>query len=197
MSRVVAIGVRVKSGWAAAVVLGGPTASPAVVESRRLELSDGAVPATRQPYHAGMGTAQTSAVRIARLTRIVARCAQRSVGELVASCRKRGFEVRGVGIVVGSDIDPRRIANPHIRAHASEGLLFRTVVERAARRHGVKSSVVRERDVFRRGAEALQRPETGVKGAVAAFGAPLAGPWRAEQKSAAAAAWLVLARRPL
>ena len=42
----VAIGVRVKSGWAAAVVLGGSARSPQVLESLTLPLSDPSVPAT-------------------------------------------------------------------------------------------------------------------------------------------------------
>jgi hypothetical protein len=44
-----------------------------------------------------------------------------------------------IGIVVGSIIDPATIANPHIRAHAQEGQLFRTVVETAAKKLGIAS----------------------------------------------------------
>jgi hypothetical protein len=35
------------------------------------------------------------------------------------------------GLVVGSDSDPAVIMNPHIRVHAAEGRLFRTVIEQA------------------------------------------------------------------
>jgi len=188
----VAIGVRVKSGWAAAVVLGGPPRAPQVLESLTLALSDPAVPATRQPYHAGMGVAQTNAARVGRLIKVVERCARRSVAQLVQSCRANGRRIRGVGIVVGSDIDPQRIGNPHIRAHASEGRLFRTVLERAAKRHALRSVTTVERDMIALAAIALGRSEGALKRAVTDLGGPAPGPWRAEQKMAALAAWLVL-----
>ena len=35
--------------------------------------------------------------------------------------RAAGHEVRSAGLVVGSEIDPAKITNPHIRAHALEG----------------------------------------------------------------------------
>ena len=49
------IGFRVKSGWATAVLLARPIQSPQVFDRRILELSDPAIPESRQPYHAGAG----------------------------------------------------------------------------------------------------------------------------------------------
>ena len=188
----VAVGVRVKSGWAAAVVLGGPPGSPQVLDSFTLNLSDAAVPATRQPYHAGMGVAQTNTARLGRLIKRVERCARRSVAQLVRTCRANGRRIRGVGIVVGSDIDPQRIANPHIRAHASEGRLFRTVIERAAKRHALRTVTTVERDMMPLAAIALGQSEGALRRAVTELGGPASGPWRAEQKMAALAAWMIL-----
>ena len=188
----VAVGVRVKSGWAAAVVLGGPPGAPQLLDSLVLDLSDPAVAATRQPYHAGVGVAQTNTARLRRLIGLIERCARRSVGALVRACRAQGRRIRGIGIVVGSDIDPRRIANPHIRAHASEGRLFRTVVEKAAKRHALRTVTTVERELLPLAAVALGRSEGAVKRAVTDLGDPFPGPWRAEQKVAAIAAWLVL-----
>jgi len=188
----VAIGVRVKSGWAAAVVLGGPPGAPQLLESLVLDLSDPAVPSTRQPYHAGPGVAQTNTARLRRLIGLIERCARRSVGGLARTCRAQGRRIRGIGIVVGSDIDPQKIANPHIRAHASEGRLFRTVVERAAKRRKLPTVTTVERELLPQAAVALGRSEAALKRTVTALGDPAPGPWRAEQKMAALAAWLVL-----
>ena len=189
----VAIGVRVKSGWAATVVLGGPPGTPQLLESLVLDLSDPAVPSTRQPYHASIGVAQTNTARLRRLIGLVDRCARRSVGGLVRTCRAQGRRIRGIGIVVGSDIDPQDIANPHIRAHASEGRLFRTVVEKAAKRHALRTVTTVERELLPLAAVALGRSEGTLKRALTELGDQAAGPWRAEQKMAALAAWLVLA----
>ena len=188
----VAVGVRVKSGWAATVVLGGPPNPLQLLDSLVLELSDPAVPATRQPYHAGIGVAQTNTALLRHLIGLIERCARRSVGGLIRSCRAQGRRIRGIGIVVGSDIDPQEIANPHIRAHASEGRLFRTVVERAAKRYRLRTVTTVERELLPLAAVALSRSEAAVKRAVTALGDPAPGPWRAEQKMAALAAWLVL-----
>jgi hypothetical protein len=50
-----ALGFRVKSGWAAAVLLSGPVRSPRLCDNRAIDLSDARFPETRQPYHAAMG----------------------------------------------------------------------------------------------------------------------------------------------
>lgn len=190
------IGLRVKSGWAMAVVLAGPATSPRVLDRCRIELSDPRVPRTRQPYHAGFGLAQTSRRTIAKLVRVIERCANRAVAELVRRTRAQGLVLRGVAVVVGSVTDPQSIANPHIRAHASEGALFRRVAIEAARRVGLHCLVVLEREVYGAAARAVRRPERLAKAMIAELGERVEGSWRAEEKTAAAGAWLALARPP-
>jgi hypothetical protein len=96
--------------------------------------------------------------------------------------------------VVGSLIEPERIGNEHIRIHALEGQLFRRVVEDGAVRSGLTCSIWRERDLYATAAAVLEQPEPALRGTVVALGRTIAGSWRAEQKAAALAAWLVLAR---
>ncbi len=194
MSGRAAIGFRVKSGRAVAVLLAGSVHSPEVVESCTVQLSDPAIPATRQPYHAAMGRAQTNAARIRKLVRVVQRCAHRSVGDLAKRYRAAGYQVHDAALVVGSDIDPARIANQHIRAHAHEGHLFRTAVEIAATRCGLKPATFVEKRLLPEAQDVLHRAEADLKQALATLGRSVAGPWRADEKMAALAAWLVLAR---
>ena len=47
------LGVTVKSGWTSVVLLGGLADAPRVLDTRRIDLSDPAVPESRQPYHDG------------------------------------------------------------------------------------------------------------------------------------------------
>src|SRR5439155_9096014 len=113
-----ALGFRVKSGWATAVLLAGPARAPRVVDRRVIELSDPAVPTSRQPYHAVMGASRANGAKIEkRLRRVVERVTRQSVRQLLQEYRKTGHPVRRVALVVGSEIDPARIANDHIRAH--------------------------------------------------------------------------------
>jgi hypothetical protein len=59
-----AFGFRVKSGWAAVVLLAGAHRSPRLCDSRTIDLSDSRFPETRQPYHAAMGVLETKASKL-------------------------------------------------------------------------------------------------------------------------------------
>jgi hypothetical protein len=191
-----ALGFRVKSGFAVAVVLAGPYDAPVAVLRKIVPLSDPDVEETKQPYHDGFGTAQEDQKEIARLTRIIKRSADRSVADLVAEKTLAGRGCRGAGLIVGSLIDPATVGNPHIRAHANEGRLFRTVLEEALSHQGVKSAVMVEKTLGARATSALGRPLSQIRKVVAGFGETIGGPWRAEEKAAATAAWIVLKNEP-
>ena len=190
-----AVGFTVKSGWAAVVLLTDSSTSPRVADSRRIDLSDPSVPESRQPHHAGFGTARSRGPDLSRLLRSVRRFGSRSVRGLIDGYTVVGHQLAGAAVVVGSLADPEGIANEHIRIHALEGRLFRTVVIEAAVAGGLTCSIWRERDLYAVAAESLERPEPDLRGVVAAFGRTVDGAWRAEQKAAALAAWLVLASR--
>lgn len=186
------LGFRVKSGHAIAVALAGTAPAPIPLARVVVELSDPHVNATKQPFHAGFGTAQEDQAVIARLVAVIERCARRAVDELLADERLRGHCCRNAGLVVGSVIDPDTVANPHIRAHAKEGLLFRRVVEDALRSHRVACTVIVEKTMAAAAARQLGQSEWSVKKIVGGFGSVLGGPWRADEKAAATGAWMTL-----
>jgi hypothetical protein len=178
-----------------AVLVAGPARSPTVIDRRRIELSDPARPRTRQPYHAGFGTAQTSQAVIGRLVRTIERCAIRSLRQLVREYAQDGVRPRAAGLVAGSVSDPNRIGNPHIRAHALEGALFRRVAAEGLRALRISSTVVVEREVYGVAARAVRVTERQLKEMVAELAGQVRGRWRSEEKTAAAAACLALATR--
>jgi len=187
-----AAGFRVKSGRAIAVLLAGPASTPGVVDRRDLLLADPAVPESCQPYHAGLDLSEKEgAALVARLVQIVERFSRQSVQELLERYGG-GHRIVGAGIVVGSDTDPATIKNDHIRAHAEEGRLFRVVIEDATRRLGLQPTVTVEKQIFKRASKALRRPEPLLKSQVRALGRGIDGPWRAEEKAATVAAWMLL-----
>jgi len=185
-------GFRVKSGYATVVLLDGSTSTVRVIDRRKIELSDPSAPESRQPYHAGFGSAQQDDEKIARLVELVERHADRSVRAAVREFREMGYALDRAGVVVGSDINPDAIANPHIRAHASEGRLFRRVTEDALGRLGLTCSVWVERTLYACAARRLGCSEQQVRQRAAGFGRSLPGGWRADDKTAAVAAWLAL-----
>src|ERR1043166_6460653 len=117
----VALGFRVKSGWAAACLVSGPASSPKVVDRRVVTLSDPEVPRSKQPYHSGTGFAETDAARLAHLVQSVEKYARQSLAALFAQYRAEGRAPVRVGIVVGTDGDPERIGHQQLQAHARGG----------------------------------------------------------------------------
>ena len=186
-----AAGFTVKSGWACAVLVGGTTSSPRLLDSRRVEISDPDIPDAKQPYHAGFGTARDAGDELKRLVASVKGYGRKSVSALIREYQ-RSADVKGAGVVAGSLIDPQTIGNDHIRIHALEGQLFREVLVGAAQKNGVGCSVWRERDLYGVAEKQLKTAETVLRKKLTALGEGAAGGWRAEHKAAALAAWLVL-----
>ena len=96
---------------------------------------------------------------------------------------------------MGSQIDPANIANPHIRAHAFEGRLFRSAVEETLKDHGIPTDVLLERDAYPRVAAQLKQSSDDLRRTIQDLGRSMpanGGPWRAEQKLAALAALFAL-----
>jgi hypothetical protein len=188
-----AIGFHVKSGWATAVLLAGQVESPQVLDQRIVELSDPAIPESRQPHHGGMGRLETDSLKVLRRIQIVKNCTHESVTQLLRDYSNGNCHVCGAALVVGSTIEPSTITNDHIRAHALEGQLFRTVLQETLSEVGLWCSIVVERYLYAQAAAALGRTEGELKRTVSDLGRAQSGLWRVEQKMAALVAWVALA----
>jgi hypothetical protein len=188
------LGFRVKSGWAVFVLIEGSIRAPRLRQSDVINLSDPRNPEMRQPYHAAMGKLETNAATLKRRAQSVRRATETSIADLIQSCADDGCAIRRAALVVGSVIDPASIANPHIRAHALEGRLFRTVLEDALRSRGIQCAIFTERDVYPRASNLLGQSPVQIRRTIAELGRSASGPWRADQKVAAVAAWTSLER---
>ncbi len=190
-----ALGFRVKSGWAVVVLLTKPSHSLQLSDVSRVELSDPRLPETRQPYHAAMGKLETNSEKLDRRERVVRCIAQQSLSNLLLGYRQKGYAIKRAAVVVGSQVDPARIASPHIRAHALEGRLFRAAVEETLRGQKIRADVLLERDAYARVAARLKQSIDELKLAIQNLGRSRPAnsrPWRAEQKLAALAALFAL-----
>ena len=188
-----ALGLRVKTGWAAAVLLhegrGGGGAVPDVVERRRLELSDPKVPSSAQPYHAGLElTGKRAEAAVKRGCDAARAAAHEALSALIADVKPVA-----IGIVVASDPDLAKIGNDHVRAHAAEGRLFRELLEESAERCGVETLTLIEPELWAQAEVALGVPESELRQTVGALGKALGPPWTALEKNATVAGWLALA----
>src|SRR6266850_443789 len=192
-SNIVSIGLRAKTARAIAVVLGGTTDAPLVLTKLEIPLTDPKIPATAQPYHEVMDLPwEESQKAVRKSAAAIEAIARNALAHLIKELKSQGLKVSGAGIVGAKDRDLARIGNYHIRAHAAEGLLFRRVLDLAADANGIRRRTFPDREF-----DELVQTELGAKRAVLKrrlneLGRSLPAPWRADEKQAATAAWLVL-----
>src|SRR5712671_6601303 len=139
------VGLRIKSGFAIAIVAVQESESWRIERRAEVQLALDEGPYGRFPYHPlielkGAKAAATSRRAVAAV-RAVAR-------KQMSAFLKSIGAVDGATLIVGSLIDPSTIGNPHIRTHAREGELFRGVVARALERKGIRLQILRERDLY-------------------------------------------------
>src|SRR2546426_5834556 len=115
------LGFRVKSGWATTVLVGGPPASPQVLDHGIVQLSDPALPASRQPFHGGTGQEERDGRRVARRVAGIRRFARRSVADLIKRYRAAGHRLRGGAGGAGGALPAQPRAEPAEPAHAPGG----------------------------------------------------------------------------
>jgi hypothetical protein len=134
------------------------------------------------------------AVAAARETELVIEdVAAEALGGIVRDAEVSGIKVKSAGIVGSADRDLRAIGNPHIRAHAAEGILFRRVLEIAAARNELVTATFSEKGLETSAASQLDLTVFALRNRLADFGRVIGRPWRADEKTAATAAWLALA----
>ncbi len=191
----IAIGFRVKTGRATAVVMEGPASAPRVLSRKSLQLFDPAIPESYQPFHADLELpAAESAQIVPKALKAVERVAFSALRELIGEIQRTPSSIHGIALVAGSATDPESIRNPHMRAHAREGQLFPHALAMAAKTMRIAAVTMVESEVFTSAAAKLGKTPDAIKLAVTDLGRSVGKPWSAEEKAAAAAAWIVLAR---
>ncbi len=189
----VAIGFRVKTGRATAVVMAGTASAPRVLSRKSLQLWDPAIPESYQPYHAELELPPAESARVVPAAlKAVERVALSALRELVGEIQSAPASILGISLVAGSATDPESIRNPHMRAHAREGRLFPHALAVAAKTLRIPAVTIVESEVFTSAAARLGKTPDALKLAVTGLGRSVGKPWSAEEKAAAAAAWMTL-----
>ncbi len=129
-------------GYAEVVLLEGSAADARVVDSRRIVLSDPALPQSRQPYHDEAGALRADGPELSRLIESIEQFGRRSVIDVIDSYERAGYRLDTVAILVGTLGDPDTFPNDRMRAHVLEERLFRRVIEGASAQRLVPSCIV-------------------------------------------------------
>ena len=192
-----AVGFRAHSGWSALVAVAAGARWPVVIDRRRIELADAAIPGSMQPYHAAEPMKLKDAeAYIQRSIDQARRLAQRALHAAIDELRKSGHEVAGCGILLASGRPAPALAAilaSHPLIHTAEGELFRDALRYASERCKLPVTAVKERDLFERAAAELRIPSGELQRRVAEMGRAIGPPWRQDQKLAALVGWLALA----
>ncbi len=189
----VALGFRAHTGWAAVVALRGPSASPEVIERRRLGFVEEGLPVA--VFHAAGSsdlTLEGAEELVRRATDSMTRMAERAIGELV---RELG-DVTCVGVVLGSgraSTNVKRAISSHAGKHAAEGELARQVLIDASSSLGLQVVGVREGELHGRGSSVLGLPPDELRARIVELRRTIGPPWTKDQKHAALVAWIALA----
>lgn len=194
MSQSLAIGLRVRTARATAVVLAtNDNGLPRLILRDELDTSDPSVPESRQPHHAGLDLPHDKATRVVeRAVAAVMRASEAALAKFVTDRTRDGSTIAGIGLVISSHTDPASLANPHMRAHAGEGRLFHDALAAAADALGIAHRTWIEKTLAAQAAQALGLDEAACKRELAAWGKQAGPPWRALEKAACLAAWTML-----
>src|SRR5262245_42558310 len=190
-----------EGGWAAYVVLGGPISDPSILLRGRMQLCDPKIEGANQPFH-----------RVGA-THPFHHCAPMDfeAGEtFIDRCRKLSQDLAGRALeeiismhgalptccILTGPARPlpslRAILDSHALMHAAEREFFREVVRDAAKRRGIETRMVSEKELPAL-AKRLPGSEASRRETLKAFGKQVGPPWAQDEKFAATAAWLGLA----
>jgi hypothetical protein len=194
----VAVGFRVHSGWAAAVVICGPLANPVVVERRRIELVKTFTYTFRQPYHTAERMPREDAVKFIRRVQSEAkRLAVSSLRTLQRDLAESDFKIVGAALLLASGRalpNLEHVLASHALIHTADGELFRDGLRAACALSDLPVAGIREKEILAMASKSLCIQPAALKRRVAALGKPLGPPWSQDEKFAALGAWLTLAR---
>ena len=190
---IASIGFRAKTGKAIAIALSRSDPSPAYLARWEVVLHDPKIPATSQPHHEVMELPWSDAQTAVRQLELgIENVATKVVAALMNEIQSKGFSVSGVGVVGSPDRKLERIGNAHIRAHAAEGILFRRVLEVAAANHNLQYRSFSDRSFEEVTFPQLHTKPQEIKNTLVLIGRAAGKPWRADERAAAVAAWLML-----
>jgi hypothetical protein len=193
-----AIGVRMHSGWGALVAVSNSAGSVEVIDRRRVAIINPGTPGAKQPYHFAESLELPEAEKfLGSCFAASKRLALAAVRDVIDELRGRQYRVVGSAVLLasGRPLPPlSKILASHALIHAAEGEFFREAFSKACEGLDLPVTGLRERNLdecflttFGKAAQTQRQIST--------LGRFLGPPWTKDQKTAALAALLVLAKQ--
>jgi hypothetical protein len=196
--RAAAIGCRAHTGWAALVLVAGGFARPEVLFRGRAELGDPAGRVRRNVYQAARGLKPgEAAVLVEAAERIAAEQAAAALERTMREATDAGAVVRSCAVVIGAFPAGARLESilaSHALAHAAEGRLYQRALLQGAEAYGLNTVAVPQRSIWEQGESELGVAQDELRHSIDQLRREVGPPWAQDQKLAALAAWIALAR---
>lgn len=193
-----AIGFRVHSGWAAAVVVCGPTDAPVVLDRRRIQLVKLFSYTFRQPYHTAAKMPRQDAAKFIHAVQSDAkRLAVASLRSMQKELVEGEFKLMASTLLLASGRSLpvlERILASHALIHTADGELFRGSLRAACAVCDLPLQGITEKELFATASNILGIQPPVLQRRLVALGKTLGPPWSQDEKYAALAAWLSLTR---
>ena len=195
--RAAAVGCRAHTGWAALVVVAGGVARPEVVFRGRAELADPRGRVRRNVYHAARALDIAAAAALVEgAERIAAERAAAALERTLRAAAEEGAVVRSCAVVVGAFTGARleSILASHALAHAAEGRLYQDALLQGAESRGLDTVAIPKQSIWEQGESTLGVARDELRHWIDQLRREIGPPWAQDQKLAALAAWIALAR---
>jgi hypothetical protein len=189
---------RMHSGWGALVVISGSSASPELIERRRITIIDPAVIGTKQPYHFAESLCLPEAENhLRRCADASGDLALKAISETQTALRTRGYDVVAAAMLLASARPLPPLANilrAHPLIHTAEGEFFRKAVQQACQRSGLACTGFRESELAQQAKSEFGGNTQRHLRKIEELGRLAGPPWTQDYKRPALAASILLTR---
>ncbi len=194
-----AVGFRAHSGWAAMVAVCVEKGAARVLTRERVHLVETFTYRFRQPYHTAEKLPLEEAREfVASVEKESGELAYRAIRGLRNELQKQGIELTRCALLLASGKALpgfEKILASHALIHAADGEHFREALSRAAKRCGLETVGIKEKELLERAKQTLRVQSAVLLRHVTELGKPFGAPWSQDEKFATLAAWLALPSR--
>jgi hypothetical protein len=180
------------------VVVAGGFARPDVLLRRRVELGDPKGRVRSNVYHAARTLDSAAAADLVEtVERIAAEQAAAALEQTLHEAGEEGAVVRSCAVVVGAHAGQPRLETilaSHALVHAAEGRLYQDALLQSGESHGLDTIAIPKRSIWEEGEAALGVARGELRHWIDQLRRKIGPPWAEDQKLAALAAWIALAR---
>jgi hypothetical protein len=190
-----AFGVRMHSGWGVVVCISGNSATPEIVDRRRIGIIEPTMEGAKQPYHFAEALSLEDAARhIQKCEMVSQRLALKSVSEMLATVIARDYRVVGCAMLLASGRalpSLQKILASHALIHTAEGEFFRKAIREACEHCRIPVMGIRERELDERTDATFGKAAARLRQHISTLGKTVGSPWTQDEKTAALAALIL------